>query len=132
MPYSLITLHEEMRLFQKILSFYSRQYPKIKFSRAERILRPDEIGEVLYTYAGGEAEQLAAEKAAEMERAIQFSPVPAIALQKGKKLILLDGHRRLRLAWKKRIPWRVLILVPGKNAKFAIEDSVISSIKDMY
>lgn len=132
MPYSLISLHEEMRLFLKLISFYSKLYPDIKFSKLERMLNPKEVGEILYTYAGDEIEPIAADKMREMEEALYNNPVPGIALQKGKELILLDGHRRLRLAWKRGLGWKMLIIVPNRKAKFAIENSIIGRIKELY
>lgn len=132
MPYGLISLHGEIELFRKILEFYSKLHPKMKFSKKEKTLKQKEIGEVLYTYAGEEIEAFAAEKMSLIESALPGYSVPAIVLRKGRKLILLDGHRRLRVGWKKQIPWPALILVPDKDAKFGIEEAIIGKIKEMY
>ncbi|MFA5076971.1 MAG: hypothetical protein WC488_00920 [Candidatus Micrarchaeia archaeon] len=132
MPFGLITFQEELRIFTRVRDFYRRLYPKITFSEEERMLQHSDIGEVLYTYAGDETQPLAADRHAELEKYISRSHVPAIILKKGKTLILLDGHRRLRFAWRNRIPWKALMLVPGKGRKFAIEETVMGRIADMY
>ncbi len=132
MPYGLISAQNQLHLFFRIADFYSRLYPEIKFSKQEKILKPREIGEVLYTYAGEEVEALAAEKMREIENALPNYGVPAVLLKKGKKFILLDGHRRLRLAWKKKLGWKAFVLVPKKNAKFGVEDAIIGRIRDLY
>ncbi|MDD5337370.1 MAG: hypothetical protein PHS02_02705 [Candidatus ainarchaeum sp.] len=132
MPFGFITLGEEMRVFLRIMDFYRRLYPRTRFQREEKMLRHEEIGKVFYTYAGDETQPLGAEKYAEMEAALGRFPVPAILLKKGRELILLDGHRRLRLAWRNSIPWKALLMVPDKKKHFAIEDMVMGRIADMY
>ncbi len=132
MAYGLISMHEEMRLFFKILDFYSKLYPGVKFSKEERMLKPREIGEVLYTYAGEEIEAWASEKMKDIEEALPEYSVPCVLLKKGKSLILLDGHRRLRVAWKRKMPWKALIISPDRDVKFGIEETITEKIKDMY
>ncbi len=132
MPYGLISMKDELRLFYRIADFYSRLYPKISFSKSDKTLNPKQIGEVLYTYGGEEIESLAADKMKEVEDSLPDYRVPAIALKKGNQLILLDGHRRLRLAWKKKLPWKVLLLVPDKKQKFGIEKTVLGKLKSLY
>ncbi len=132
MPYGLISTHEEMRLFFKIVEFYSKLYPKIKFSKEEKIVSYKEIGEVFYTYAGGEVEGLAADKMVEIEAALPEYSTPVILLKKRKKFILLDGHRRLRVAWKRGMQWKALIIVPNKEMRFGVEDTITERIREMY
>ncbi len=132
MPYGLISLHEEMHLFFTILEFYKRLYPGVKFGKEEKMLTPKETGDVIYTYAGEEVEGLAAEKMREIIGALPEYSTPAIALRKGKKLIVLDGHRRLRVAYKRGLNWKCLIIVPSKAQKFGIEDEAMGTIREMY
>lgn len=132
MPYGLISMHDELRLFERILDFYKRLYPKTGFHKEERVLTPNEIGEILYTYAGGETESLAVDKMNHIKDALPEYSVPVILLGKGRHLILLDGHRRLRLAWKRKLNWKALVIVPGKPEEFGIEETVMGKIKEMY
>lgn len=132
MPYGLISMHDEMRLFERILDFYRRLYPKTSFRKEERVLTPNEIGEILYTYAGGETETLAVDKMNHIKDALPEYSVPVILLGTGKRLVLLDGHRRLRLAWKRKLSWKAFIIVPGKHGEFGIEETVMGKIKEMY
>jgi hypothetical protein len=132
MPFGLISLHDELRLFAKLHGFYSKLYPKVKFSKGEKVLKPKEVGDILYTYAGEETEALAAEKMREIINALPEYAVPAILLKKGKSLIVLDGHRRLRVAWKRQLPWKVLLLVPDSEVKFGIEETVVGTIRSLY
>lgn len=132
MTFGLVSLHDEIRLFNKITEFYKKLYPKMRFTTEEKMCKPNEIGGLLYTYAGEEIESLSAEKIAQIEQALPDYTIPAIILKKGKMLIVLDGHRRLRVAWKKQIPWKVLILVAPKNTKFGIEETIAGKIKEIY
>lgn len=131
MPYGLISLHDEMRQFFRIYDFYTCLYPEIKFSKEDSTLEPSQIGDILYTYAGEEIEALAKDKMREIEDALPGYNVPAIVLKKGKKLILLDGHRRLRVAWRRKLPWKVLIIKPSKGMRFGVEDTAIGKVKEI-
>lgn len=132
MPYGLISMHEEMKLFLRILNFYSKLYPNVKFTKEEKIIEPKEIGEIFYTYAGEEIESFAVEKMKWIEDAFPEYIVPCVLLKKGKRFLLLDGHRRLRFAWKKGISWKALVISANKKMKFGIEDTIMQKIKEMY
>ncbi len=132
MPYGLISMHDEMRLFARLMDFYSGLYPKVKFTKKEKTLCPNEIGKIHYTYAGQETEDRAIEKMNEIKNALPKYSVPIILLKKKKQNILLDGHRRVRLAWKRKMKWNALVIIPNKDIKFGVEDTIIGKIKDIY
>lgn len=129
----LISPHEERQLFSRLVSYYRKLYPKLKFDTAEAILDSKAISSVLYTYPGEEAEATAEEKMREIRDAINFGyDTPVILLQKGKDCILLDGHRRLKVAWEKKIKWKALVIVAPAKQKFGIEKMVMGRVGDLW
>lgn len=133
MATGLISPHEERQLFSKLVSYYKKLYPKLKFDTEETILDSKAIQSVFYTYPGEEAEATTAEKMKEIREAINFGyDTPIILLQKGKDYILLDGHRRLKVAWEKKIRWKALVLVAPAKEKFGIERMVMGRVGDLF
>ncbi len=133
MATGLISPHEERQLFSKLVSYYKKLYPKLKFDTEETILDTKAIQAILYTYPGEEAEATAAEKMKEIREAINFGyDAPVILLQRGKDYILLDGHRRLKVAWEKKIRWKALVLVAPAKEKFGIEHMVMGRVGDLF
>jgi len=129
----LITEEEEKRLFEKLKAYYEKFY-RIPFRSEKAVLTPEEIGELYYTYPGEEEEATFEEKAADIEAALKTGyNAPAIILRKEKqeKGIVIDGHRRLRVAWRKRLPWPALILIPLKEIDFAIEKVITGKVKEL-
>ncbi|MEM4390106.1 MAG: ParB N-terminal domain-containing protein [Candidatus Micrarchaeia archaeon] len=130
----LITEEEEKRLFEKLKAYYERLYG-IPFRAEKTILTPAEIGELHYTYPGEEVEATFEEKVADIEAALSAGyNVPVIILRKEKqgKNIILDGHRRLRVAWRRRIPWPAFLLIPLKEIDFAIEKTITGKIGELW
>jgi len=133
MVVGLVPPDEEKRIFDKLLEYYGKLYPGVRFSREEKALSHKEIGELYYTYSGEETEATAAEKMRMINSAIgQGYVTPIIALKKKGKLILLDGHRRARVAFSQGLAWKALIIVPGKEVKFGIEEMILGKVKDLY
>jgi len=133
MVVGLISPHEERQLFSKLVSYYKKLYPKLKFDTSEIILDQKSIASVYYTYPGEEAEATAEEKMREIRDAINFGyDTPIILLQKGKDYILLDGHRRLKVAWEKKIKWKALVLVAPAKEKFGIEHMIMGRVSDLW
>ena len=133
MVVGLISPHEERQLFSKLVSYYKKLYPNLKFDTAEAILDNKAISSVFYTYPGEEAEATAEEKMKEIREAINFGyDAPVILLQKGKELILLDGHRRLKVAWERKIKWKALVLVAPEKEKFGIEKMIMGRVGDLF
>ena len=133
MATGLISPHEERQLFSKLVSYYKKLYPKLKFDTSEIILDQKSIASVYYTYPGEEAEATAEEKMREIRDAINFGyDTPIILLQKGKDYILLDGHRRLKVAWEKKIKWKALVLVAPAKEKFGIEHMIMGRVSDLW
>lgn len=129
----LISPHEERRLFSRLVSYYKKLYPKLKFDTEEAILDQKAIASVYYTYPGEEAEATAEEKMKEIRDAINFGyDTPVILLGKGRDHILLDGHRRLKVAWEKKIKWKALILSAPAKAKFGIEKMILGRVGDLW
>jgi hypothetical protein len=133
MVVGLVPPDEEERICRKLIAYYEQIYPGVGFSKKTATLGRKELGELFYTFPGEENEATAAEKMKMINSAIGGGySTPIIILQKKDKSILLDGHRRARVAYKQGIPWKALIIVPGKEVKFGIEDMILGRIKDLY
>jgi hypothetical protein len=133
MVVGLISPPEERKLFEKLVQYYGKLYPELKFGTKETILEPDELASVLYTYPGEEAEATSEEKMKEIREAINSGyDTPAILLEKDGKYLVLDGHRRLRVARERRIKWKALVITSPAGAKFGIEKMVMGRIGDLF
>lgn len=129
----LVSAHEEEYLFDELIDYYKKLYPKINFKKERGVLTKKQIGDVLYTYSGEEIEAGAKIKMKEIEDAISYGyDTPVIILKKKTSSILIDGHRRLRLAWEKGITWKALIIVPDRDTTFGIEKMVLGKISDLF
>jgi len=133
MVVGLVPPDEEGRICRKLIAYYEQIYPGIVFSKKEAMLGREEIGDLYYTFSGDENEATAEEKMKMINSAIGGGySTPIIILRKKDKDILLDGHRRARVAFRQGIPWKAMIIVPGKEVKFGIEDMILGKIKDLY
>ena len=130
----LISSHEEEHLFRKLLAYYKKLYPRAKFKREGRKLTPRQIGQIYYTYPGEEAQATFVEKAEEISKAMGLGyNTPIILLRAGNKMFLLDGHRRLRVAWMKKKPWDALMLSTDKKGiEFGIERMVEGKVAELW
>ena len=91
------------------------------------------MGEIYYTYSGEETEATATEKMKMINSAIgEGYSTPIIILQKKKTGILLDGHRRVRVAYSQGMSWKAMLIIPNKEIKFGIEEMILGKIKDLY
>ncbi len=133
MVFKLITPEEESQIFDKLFEYYQKIYPNFKFSRKEKLLSRNEIGNIFYTYSGEETEATAKEKMHDIEEATRSGyKTPIIILQKKTgKLILLDGHRRALFAYVHGIGWKALVIQCDKSADFGIEKMIKKKVKDM-
>ncbi len=133
MVVGLVPPEEEERLCRKLMDYYRQLYPGIEFTRKDVTLTRQEIGDLFYTYSGEETEATAAEKMRMINSAIGEGYVtPLVILQKKGKRILLDGHRRARVAYSQGMGWKAMLIIPGKDTKFGIEDMILGKIKDLY
>lgn len=130
----LISPHEEEHLFRKLFEYYKKLYPKANFKRVERKLTPRQVGEIYYTYPGEEAQATFTEKAEEISKATSLGyDTPIILLRAGNRMFLLDGHRRLRVAWMKKKGWGALIIsTDKKDLEFGIERMVEGKVSDLW
>jgi len=129
----LITTREEEALFDKLIEYYKRLYPGIAFNRDKAALQPKQVGELLYTYPGEEAEATFLEKVRSISEAVTYGyDTPVIILRKKSGDILLDGHRRIKVAWDNKIPWKALVILPSKELKFGIEKMVQGRVKEIW
>jgi hypothetical protein len=130
----LISAHEEERLFRKLFEYYTKLYPKAKFTRIERKLTPRQIGQIYYTYPGEEAQVTFIEKSEEIADALPLGySTPIIILNAGNKMFLLDGHRRVRVAWLKKKGWDALLIYTDKKGiEFGIERMVEGKVADLW
>lgn len=133
MVLGLVPPEEEKRIFAKLLEYYRKLYPEVKFSMKEELLDHKQIGSLSYTYPGEETEATAVEKMRMISSAVGESyATPIIILRKKKKNIILDGHRRVRVAYREGMSWHALIIVPDKAVKFGIEKMVLGKVKDLH
>jgi len=131
----LIQPSEERKLFERLIEYYKKLYPGIIFRKEERTLTHKEIGEIFYTYPGEETEATFNEEVRLIEKSLAYGyDTPVIILRKPKegKDILLDGHRRLKVAWSKKMPWKALIMLPDKETTFGIERMIKGKIKEIF
>ncbi|MDI6737851.1 MAG: hypothetical protein QME12_05040 [Nanoarchaeota archaeon] len=49
---NLIQPSEERKLFERLIEYYKKLYPGIGFRKSEILLKPEEIGGIIYTYQG--------------------------------------------------------------------------------
>ena len=132
---NLIQPAEERALFEKLVEYYQKLYPGIIFRKAEAILKPEEIGEIIYTYPGEETEATFNEEVKHIEDAMQHkydTPVIILSKPKSKKIILLDGHRRLKVAFMHKTGWKAFVMIPDKEIEFGIEKLAKGKIKDVF
>lgn len=133
MVVGLVPPQEEKRICDKLIEYYKKLYPGISFTLKEQKLDASQIGDLMYTYPGEETEATAAEKIRMINSAIgEGYSTPIIVLQKKKEGILLDGHRRARVAFSQGMGWSALVIVPSKEVKFGIEEMVMGRVKDLY
>ncbi|MEW6721912.1 MAG: hypothetical protein AB1324_01480 [Candidatus Micrarchaeota archaeon] len=133
MVVGLVPPDEERRICRKLLEYYEKLYPAMKFSLKDAELTHREIGELYYTYAGEETEATAMEKMRMINSAIgEGYSTPLIILRKKKMMVLLDGHRRARVAFSQGMGWKALVIIPSKDVKFGIEEMILGKIKDLY
>ncbi|NYZ74288.1 ParB N-terminal domain-containing protein [Candidatus Micrarchaeota archaeon] len=133
MVVGLVPPEEEERLLKKLMEYYRQLYPGVEFNRKEAALTRKDVGELYYTYPGEETEATAAEKMRLISSAIAGGySTPMIVLQKKGKMVLLDGHRRARVAYSQGMGWKAYVIVPSKDIKFGIEEMILGKIKDLY
>jgi len=133
MVVGLVPPEEQERIYQKLVAYYQELYPGISFSKEEKELSREDIGELYYTYPGEENQATAAEKMRMISSAIgEGYKTPLIVLKTKDRMILLDGHRRVRVAYSQGMAWHALLIVPDKEAKFGIEEMVMGKVKDLY
>ncbi len=133
MTKKLIDVEEEKRLLEKLINYYEKLYPGVKFSVEKKVFTPEEIGEILYTFAGAESEATFEEETKLiMEELKRGYNTPVILLKKGNEYIILDGHRRLKVAWENSLNWPAFIIVPDKELSFGIEKMIIGKIKTLW
>lgn len=134
MPIGLIDEKKERELFEKLVAYYQKLYPDEIFDREEKILTNAEIGELYYTYPGEEQKATFDEYALEINKAItkyNYS-TPIIILEKGNKRIVLDGHRRLKVAYSRGMPWKAFIIKAHVKKEFGIEKLIEGKVKDLF
>jgi hypothetical protein len=133
MVVGLVPPEEEANICRKLVEYYKALYPGLSFSMKEETLDRTQLGECYYTFPGEETEATSAEKMKMINSAIgEGYATPIIVLARKKKMILLDGHRRARVAFSQGMSWKAYVIVPSKDVKFGIEDMIMGRIKDLY
>ncbi len=133
MVLGLVPAEEEKRIFAKLLEYYKKLYPEVKFKMEEKLLNHRQIGELDYTYPGEETEATAEEKMRMISSAVgENYATPVILLKKKKKYVILDGHRRIRVAYREGMNWHALVIVPDKDVKFGIEKMILGKVSGLY
>jgi hypothetical protein len=131
----LITAEEEKELLNKLIEYYQNIYPGLTFTTHEDKLSKQQIGDVFYTYPGAEAAATFDEKVEAIKEAVEEGyDTPVIILRKPyvKKDILLDGHRRLKVAWEQDLDWNALIMIPSREHDFGIEKMIKGRISEVW
>jgi hypothetical protein len=130
----LITEEEEKNLMEKMLDYYKKLYPGVDFRTEEAELTHDQIGELDYTYAGAESEVTAEEKMRAIAEAIGHGySTPILVLKRRDKMVLLDGHRRVRVVYPQGISWKAYLIIPGdEDVEFGIEGTIMGKVKDLW
>ena len=129
----LVPPDEQKRILERLLEYYKKLYPGIRFSTKEGELSHEEIGKLYYTYPGEESEATAADKMRRISSAIgEKYSTPIIILRKKDKDILLDGHRRVRVAFSQGLKWPAFIIKADKEVQFGIEEMIMGKVKDLY
>ena len=135
MVVGLVPPEEQEKLYAKLIEYYKKLYPGIVFRREDRKLKKEQIGEIYYTYAGEETESTAAEKMKMINTAIGHgysTPIIILRKQKSKKDVLIDGHRRVRVAWTLGLEWPAILIIPDTETTFGIEAMITGKVKDLY
>ena len=130
----LISPHEEEKLFRKLYKYYAKLYPKAGFRKERRKLTPRQMGRIQYTYPGEEAKATFSDKTREISSALEYGyDTPIIVLKAGNRMFLLDGHRRVKVAWKNKKGWDALLLSTDKKGlEFGIERMVEGKVADLW
>ncbi|MFH1222257.1 MAG: ParB N-terminal domain-containing protein [Candidatus Micrarchaeota archaeon] len=129
-----MTEEEEKKLLERLLDYYKKLYPGVEFAVKEAKFSRKELGEIAYTYSGEETEATAAEKMRRISSAIGNGYVtPIIVLKSNSKNVLLDGHRRVRVAYGEGLGWKAYVIVPQKTGiEFGIENMILGKVADLY
>ncbi len=92
------------------------------------------MGELYYTYPGEEGEVTAQEKMLMISDAIGHGySTPILVLKRAGRLILLDGHRRVRVAYSQGMPWKAYVITPSRESiEFGIEAMILGKVKDLF
>lgn len=130
----LITEEAEKELLDKLLDYYKRLYPGIEFEINNVELTHEEIGELHYTHPGEEIEATAQEKIRAIEEAVGGGyNTPIILLKSGGKHLILDGHRRVRVAYSQGLNWKAYVITPKKEGiEFGIENMILGKVSDLF
>lgn len=129
----LIQPSDEKKLFERLTEYYKKLFPGMLFRKEELVLGPQEIGEIFYTYPGEETEATFNEEVKEIETAMAYGyDTPVIIIRKSGKDILLDGHRRVKVAWARKKPWKALVMIPSREVKFGIEKMIQCRVKEKF
>ncbi len=135
MVVGLVPPEEQEKLYNRLIEYYKKLYPGMVFRREDRKLRKEQLGELYYTYSGEETESTAAEKMKMINTAIGHgysTPIIVLRKTKDKKDILIDGHRRVRVAWMLGLEWPAILIIPETETTFGIEAMITGKVKDVY
>ena len=129
----LITPEEQEKIFVRLIDYYKKLYPGVAFKRADKALSKNDVADLYYTYPG-EEEQAHAEERMNIisEELAHGYSTPIIGLQKKGKTIVLDGHRRTRVAFEKGVGWKALLIVPQKDLEFGMEEMILGKVKEVF
>ncbi|MBU2638959.1 MAG: hypothetical protein KJ955_08355 [Nanoarchaeota archaeon] len=130
---ALIQPSDERRLFEQLVEYYKKLYPGIGFKKMEAVLKPEDISEIIYTYPGEETEATFNEEVVLIAESVKYGyDTPLIILRKQKQDILLDGHRRLKVAFDRKIGWKALLMIPDKEIQFGIEKMAKGKVREVF
>jgi hypothetical protein len=133
MVVGLVPPEEQERIAQKLIEYYEKLYPGIEFSTERADMSKEEVAEIYYTFPGEETQATATEKMRMISSAIGTGyKTPILLLKKQGKDILLDGHRRVRVAFSQGLGWPAIVIKPSMEVKFGIDEMIMGKVKDLY
>ncbi|HEV8289775.1 MAG TPA: hypothetical protein VGQ00_02360 [Candidatus Norongarragalinales archaeon] len=129
----LITTQQERALLTRLKSYYEKLYPQTRFMVKEENLSPEKVANVIYTFPGQESEATFEEKTRAIAKALKYgyhSPVILLRTRSGD--YVLDGHRRLKVAFDNHMSWPALILECDREPEFGIKKLAKGRISQVF
>ena len=129
----LVPYEDASVIAEKVKAFLSKLHPNSYFVLSERILTHSEIGKLCYTELGNENEELFPDSVSSIIHEIKTRgyKTPIVVVEKGRRRILIDGHKRALSAFVLGMPWNAYVIKTNAK-KLAIEKSIIGTLESIF